>query len=474
MVGFNNYSRSSQKVWDPTKTLGIINQDPGYQKITCVGYAPTQGRRCRKKINKSNRKIISETLEEISCLQPNDPLVITRLKRIAGLALCVRLHQDQASDILSQWRDELPRDQRIHSGTKKRTSGAHMQSQNMKDLQEQLRKLTELMEEVQNKLHEQQPETSSEEDSDELTSAEDDSSEDDSSDCMSDDDLEEFFSSGSRRRREDNARREKERLRRERLAKEQKDREGRERRAALEKERQWRAQEEIRRAGEKRERKAREQKEREAKAAKAADQAAETERERRRQAAQDRADKAAQERLEREQERRYKESQEKERQEKEEAKRKQDAENAASNERIRQIARERAEKTAREEREKEEREQAEWNESWVRYQRKWTTFKVSTVRDIDLRDAIPWPVRSGLLRDVGCSNVTEFLEKSLPKGPERVKLLRKECQKWHPDSVFRWPRAAEMTVACDMSVDMICQVVTDMLNSSSARSSEFL
>merc|ERR1711939_1002854 len=169
--------------------------------------------------------------------------------------------------------------------------------------------------------------------------------------------------------------------------------------------------------------------------------------------------------------RKEQERQERERQEKEEAKRKCDAENAANNERIRQRARERAEKEAREKREKEE---AEWSKVWAEYQAKWATFKSSTARNVDLRDAIPWPVKSGMLKDVGCSNVKEFLDKSLPKGPGRVKLLRKECQKWHPDSVCRWPRAAEMTLGCDMSVDMICKVVTDMLNSSSARSSEFL
>ncbi|KAG4422108.1 hypothetical protein IFR04_004735 [Cadophora malorum] len=472
MGGYNNSSRSSQKIWDPTKTLGIINQDPGYQKITCVGYASTQGRRCRKDINKSNRQTITQTLEEISYLQPNDPLVITRLRRIAGLALCVRHHQDQASDILSQWRDELPRVQRIDSGTKKRTSGARMQSQTMKDLQEQLRKLTELMEEVENKLHEQQPETSSEEDSDEGTSAEDDSSKEDSSDCVSDDDSGYYFAATERQRRADKARKDRERLERERQDEERKKREARERSEAAKEQNRRRAQQKSKTAKEERDREGREEKK-----MREAEQAAESERERRRQAAQERADEAARARRENEETnkaRKEQERQERERQEKEEAKRKCDAENAANNERIRQRARERAEKEAREKREKEEKEQAEWSKVWAEYQAKWATFKSSTARNVDLRDAIPWPVKSGMLKDVGCSNVKEFLDKSLPKGPGRVKLLRKECQKWHPDSVCRWPRAAEMTLGCDMSVDMICKVVTDMLNSSSARSSEFL
>ncbi|KAK0122558.1 hypothetical protein ONS96_009600 [Cadophora gregata f. sp. sojae] len=163
-------SRTSPKIWDPIKILGIINTDPGYQHITCVGYAPSKRRRCRIRINQYNRQRITNTLDEISFLQPNDPAVLSRLKSIAGAALCVRFHQDQASDILEQWRSKLPKVKKISSGTGNRTSGAKEHSQTMKDLQEQLRKLRELMDEVEENIHSQQFESSSDEVSEDSTS----------------------------------------------------------------------------------------------------------------------------------------------------------------------------------------------------------------------------------------------------------------------------------------------------------------
>ncbi|PVH79924.1 hypothetical protein DL98DRAFT_515809 [Cadophora sp. DSE1049] len=464
MARFSNSSRSSQKLWDPTKTLGIINTDPGYEGITCVGYAPSQRRRCRKPINKFNRGVITDTLEEISYLQPNDPTVLSRLKNIAGTALCIQFHQSQASDVLSQWRSKLPKVQKIDCGTKTRTSAGRARNQTWKDLQEQLRKLTELMEEFEENMQGKQCESSSDEESEEETS------EQDSSDYTSD---EESGGDSSTReyQKKENERKEKERLQRDRLDKERKEREARERRETYKEQDRRREQERATKAKEERERK-----EREVKEAREAEQAAESERNRRRRAAEERAEKAARERREREEqekERIERERVEKERKDQEDAKRKRDAENAASNERIRQRARERAEKAAREKREKEEREQAEWDQAWVKYQDKWAKFRVSSSGDVDLREAIPWPVKSGLLRDVAFSNVKTFLENSLPKGTDRAKLLRKECQKWHPDSVCRWSRASEMTDSYRMSTDMICKVVTDMLNVSSGRSSDF-
>ncbi|KAH7381100.1 hypothetical protein BKA64DRAFT_685673 [Cadophora sp. MPI-SDFR-AT-0126] len=456
MGAFNNSSRSSQKLWDPTTTLGIINTDPGYERITCVGYAPSQGRRCRMAINQWNRQSITKTLDDISYLQPDDPVVLSRLKTMAGEALCVRFHQGQASDILSQWRRKLPKVQRINSGTKKRTTREDGRNQTMKDLQEQLRKLRELMEEVEEKMQGQQSESSSGEESEEANS------EEDSIDFTSDEESEEeedFSSTRNRRKDQESARKERERLERERL--------DRERAEATRERIRRQAQEKADKARAERERKEKEEEE-----------AREAEAERkRRQQARERAAKAARERQEREEQekaRLERERAEKERKEKEEAKKKRDAENAASNERIRQRARERAEKAEREKREQEEKEQAEWDQAWVKYQDKWTKFRASRSGDGGLREAIPWPVKSELLQDVCASNVKTFLDKSLPKGADRSKLLRKECQKWHPDSVCRWTRASEMTAAYRMSTDMICRVVTDILNVSSGRSSEFL
>jgi len=46
--------------------------------------------------------------------------------------------------------------------------------------------------------------------------------------------------------------------------------------------------------------------------------------------------------------------------------------------------------------------------------------------------------------------------------------------KWHPDRTCIWLRDAQLSDADKMVVDMICRVVTDLLNESAGRSSEFL
>ncbi|KAG9230998.1 hypothetical protein BJ875DRAFT_470709 [Amylocarpus encephaloides] len=92
------------KQWDPLKALGILNTDIGYQCITCIGYAPSQRRRCQNPIRQDNRQFITTTLNEIAYLSSDSPIVISKLQAIAGPALCVRYHQVQASTILMQWK----------------------------------------------------------------------------------------------------------------------------------------------------------------------------------------------------------------------------------------------------------------------------------------------------------------------------------------------------------------------------------
>ncbi|KAH9211766.1 hypothetical protein DL95DRAFT_392222 [Leptodontidium sp. 2 PMI_412] len=447
MTGFSSSYCGSSKLWDPVETLEIINPDPGYQRITCVGYAPSQGRRCRIAINQYNRQTITNTLNEISYLHPSDPNVVSRLRGVAGAALCVRFHQGQASDILSQWRSKLPKVQRTDSEQRPRSSRSQARNQTSKDLQERLRKLRELMDQLEENLEAQK------------------------SDCCTDEESDEeiIYEDFQRAKAKD-------RLERDGLEKERRDQKARKRRdaeqAADEEQSNQRAQA---RATEAKARKEQESTERERinaerikREAREAEEAAKKERIRR-QRAQERAEQEAREReLKEEKERIDKERQE------QEAKRKRDAANSASNERIRQRARERAEKAAREKREKEEREQAEWKQAWTRYQDQWVLFKTSPSQHGVLRDVIPWPVKTGLFREVNASAVKAFLENALPAGTLRVKLLRKECQKWHPDVICRWPRAGELTDVERLMLDMICRVVTDQLNSSSGRSSEFL
>jgi hypothetical protein len=369
MVGYTQFSRDEtstdrKKLWDPSTTLGIINADRGC--ITCVGYAPTQRRRCRNPIRQDNRELITEALNDIAYMNPDSPAVLSRLRAIAGPALCVRYHQNQAETVVTQWQRKLQQ-LKPQIGERKPTKPVQssrkqesVQEQSMKDLLKQLREGRELLAELQKEMNSQRQR-------------------------------------GLEKERVEKDRVEKERLEKERLQKER-----------LEKER-----------------------------------------------------------LE-------KERLEKEKREREEKKQR-EREQAASNERIRQRAQKSREQRQREKREKEQKERDEWDQSWTKYQEGWVHFRTSTApREGNLRDVIPWPVKSGSHRDVTRSNVEEFLQKAVPSDANVAKVMRKECQKWHPDMIHRLLRGAQLTDVDQMMVDMICRVVTDLLNKSARRSAEFL
>jgi hypothetical protein len=165
-----------------------------------------------------------------------------------------------------------------------------------------------------------------------------------------------------------------------------------------------------------------------------------------------------------EKERLEKERLAKEKREKEEQQRRED-EKAAANERIRQRAQKLCEERKREKREKEQKEREEWDQLWAKYQERWAQFKASAsdIRKGNIRDAIPWPVKSGSYRDVKSPNVKEFFQKAVSRDEDIVKLMRKECLKWHPDKRCTWLRDARLSDVDKMMVDMICHVVLEFL-----------
>jgi hypothetical protein len=387
MVGYTQFSRDSapadrKKLWNPSKTLGIINMDPGYQCITCIGYAPSQRRRCRNPIRKDNRDFITETLDEIAYLHPNNPAVMSRLRAIASPALCVRYHQNQDETVLKQWQSKIQQLPDIEDSKPARSIKSSKKQEPERDeskdaLKEQLREMRELLARLQEEIN-------------------------------------------SQRYQDQKYQRVDEQL--------EKDREE-------EESRRWRREEKDKKA--KRQEKERLEKER-----------------------------LEKERLE-------KERLEKERREREEKKRR-ESEQAASNERIRTRAQKLRQEREREERETKQKEREEWGQSWTKYQERWVRFKASTSREGDFRDAIPWPVKSGSYRDVKASNVKEFFERAVPKDANMARVMRKECQKWHPDMINRLPRSSQLTDVDRMMVDMICREITKLLNASADRSAQFL
>ena len=124
--------------------------------------------------------------------------------------------------------------------------------------------------------------------------------------------------------------------------------------------------------------------------------------------------------------------------------------------------------------ERAQKEREEWDQSWAKYQDRWVNFRASASREENIRDAIPRPVKSGSYGDVVVSAVQEFMQMAVPRDADTAKLMRKECQKRHPDMVSSWLRGAILTAVDRITVGMICRVVTDVLNKAAGRSSEFL
>jgi len=325
---------------------------------------------------------------------------MSRLRTIAGPALCVRYHQNQAETVLMQWQRKLQQlkpeigERRPANNIQSNKNQQFIQDPSIQDLKEQLREMRELFARMQEDAISQRHQYSGY-DRGEAQVAKDRQEEE------------------RRRRRseerEREARREKERVERERLEKERLERERLER-ERLERERLER------------------------------------------------------ERLEKE--RREREEQKQREREREQA--------AADNERTRQRAQKRREEREREKREKEQKEREEWDQLWTTYQERWVSFKASASTETNVRDAIPWPVKSGSYRDVKASNVKQFFQKAVPADANVATLMRKECLKWHPDRINRLLRDFQLSDADKMMVDMICTVVTDSLNSCAGRSAPFL
>ena len=370
MVYHTQFSRDTvaderKKLWDPSKTLGILNMAPGYECITCIGYAPSKRRRCQNPIRQDNRELIMRTLSEIAYLHPDSPAVLSRLRAIVGPALCVRYHQNQAETVVAGWQSALRQlkpqlgEPKIAKSIQNGKTKVVIKDESIEDLREQLREIKELLAKLQDAKSQDQKSEQGEEQ-------------------VTKDRQEE------KRKREERERKAK-RQEKERLEKER-----------LEKERQ------------------------------------------------------------------EKERQEKERKEKEEREREQ----AARNERIRQ----RAQKV----RQMEQKEKEEWNQSWKKYEERWAQLRASGPGETNIRNAIPWPVKSGLYRNVNASSVKEFLQRAGERDGNAAKVMRKECQKWHPDIIHRSLRGSQVTDADQMMLDMICRVVTGLLDDISGRSAEFL
>ena len=91
--------------WTPSKVLANI--DNSLCNFTCVGFARTANRRCRNLIAASNQNKAAKLVSEMSSLNLSSPDIPELLEDLAPLVLCRRWHQDQAADMVDEWKDQV-------------------------------------------------------------------------------------------------------------------------------------------------------------------------------------------------------------------------------------------------------------------------------------------------------------------------------------------------------------------------------
>ncbi|KFY58966.1 hypothetical protein V496_05898 [Pseudogymnoascus sp. VKM F-4515 (FW-2607)] len=90
--------------WDPQAILGIINPDRG--SFTCMGYAPSKGRRCRNPIRRDNRDFVYVLIYLLTLVGPKRHEFATLLEEAADRSLCWR-HENQVDDIAEKWKASI-------------------------------------------------------------------------------------------------------------------------------------------------------------------------------------------------------------------------------------------------------------------------------------------------------------------------------------------------------------------------------
>lgn len=90
--------------WDPSELfkIGAISD-----QITCVGYAPSKGRRCHNPIAAANRQEASNILSKLSRKDFMRADMKSHLMDLASRLLCRRYHQNQASTVTTRWLGEV-------------------------------------------------------------------------------------------------------------------------------------------------------------------------------------------------------------------------------------------------------------------------------------------------------------------------------------------------------------------------------
>lgn len=94
---------SSERYWSPVKVLGIEDHS------TCVGHAPSKGRKCQNPIKAANRQWGLKILSTMSGHDPSTTNMKPYLEELAPTILCQRNHQGQAGVMIDRWLSSIAR-----------------------------------------------------------------------------------------------------------------------------------------------------------------------------------------------------------------------------------------------------------------------------------------------------------------------------------------------------------------------------
>ena len=95
---------TSLSQWDPEGVLEIGKVLSG---ITCVGHAHSKNRRCHNAISAVNRERAANILNQMSSIDFTSVAVKELLEPLGRLLLCLKQHQEQLSNIVGKWRNQI-------------------------------------------------------------------------------------------------------------------------------------------------------------------------------------------------------------------------------------------------------------------------------------------------------------------------------------------------------------------------------
>jgi len=106
----------------------ILEVDPTASGFTCVGYAPTQGRRCRNPINQKNKRAASSLLAKGDDELNEGGDLRELFKELAPRVLCKHNHQGQAEDKVGDWMAKVGAFKRRQARNMAREPSRHVSS----------------------------------------------------------------------------------------------------------------------------------------------------------------------------------------------------------------------------------------------------------------------------------------------------------------------------------------------------------